>query len=141
MKNIKWKRVVIAAIWAELLIAVIHMSLRSIDFQAIRPVTYTSFILFMFLGGLWTARKINCRFSLHGALVGLFANIFWYVPVYFLALINQLPWNPLDNMLLSVLLRSPIKILAGALGGFVGGIQRRKVLSAQSVETSAIADS
>jgi hypothetical protein len=117
------------------------MSLRHNDFHAIRPVTFASFILFMFLGGLWTARKIDCRFTLHGALVGLFANIFWYVPVYFLALINQLPWNPLDNMLLSVLLSSPIKILAGALGGFVGGIQRRKVLSAQAAGTSASADS
>jgi putative membrane protein (TIGR04086 family) len=129
MKNIKWKRVVIAAIWAELLIAVIHMSLRSIDFQAIRPVTYTSFILFMFLGGLWTARKIERRFTLHGALVGLFANIFWYVPVYSLALINQLPWDFPDNVLLSGLISSSIKILAGALGGYIGGKRRKNQLS------------
>jgi len=138
--KLNWKRILVAAICSELLVAVIHMSLRHNDFHATRPVTFASSILFMFLGGLWTAHKIDCRFILHGALVGLFANIFWYVPVYFLALINQLPWNPLDNMLLSVLLISPIKILAGALGGFVGGIQRRKVLSAQAAGTSAIAD-
>jgi hypothetical protein len=72
-------------------------------------------------------RKIESRFVLHGLLVGIVANIL-FIPTILPAI-----WRgELDsNAWLRIFLSFAIKMLGAAVGAYVGGLRRKKLLSAQ----------
>ena len=119
--KINWKRIAIAAIFAELVLFVIYFPGRrqyadpSSDF---RHIFLLCMIILMFLGGLWVSRKIESRFILHGLLIGIAATII-YVALAPLFVMSPSPSRRFNWI--SVIIFAFIKILPAAGGAFVGG--------------------
>ena len=140
MKKIKWKRVLIAALWAELLLFVIRIPILYFVLPSMHSNSVTAVIgilcwsIPLFLGGLWVVRTIDYRFILHGVLVGIISNIL-LIPLSPLmsltepATTSTTAQNGSDGPLLLLALSSFIKILASTLGAYIGGKQRKKLLS------------
>ena len=80
--------------------------------------------VFFYLGGFWGVKGSKSHFFIQGLLVGFFANIFWYITAP-LMLPDASYWNGIIRFIIALL--SPIKILAGGLGGYVAG---RKIKNA-----------
>lgn len=76
----------------------------------------------MFLGGLWIARKIESGFVLHGALVGIVANILIVMLMILGTILGQLP----DGYWIGALPSFAIKIAGSTAGAFIGGRLREK---------------
>ena len=134
--KIHWVRILIAAIWAELLLLAIYVpTIRygiSLPAFIILAILVLVFLGPMFLGGLWVAGKIESRFILHGVLVGILANVV-YVPLMSVLsrslggqVISQ--GQKMDpQVILSLgIIFVVLKILGAAAGGFVGGRRRAK---------------
>ena len=86
----------------------------------------------MCLGGLWVARMIESRFILHGVLVGIVAGVVFYALFFsFRSIVwpNEPP-SPIANDVFA----AALKILGAAVGAYVGGIRRKKLLSAQTAK-------
>jgi hypothetical protein len=143
--TINWKRVVIAGIWSELLLLAIYIpTIRNaiaIPAFAILAILVLVFLGPMFLGGLWVARKIQSRFVLHGVLVGIWANILYFplIAVLWRMLGRQVisqgrEMDPQVTLILGIVL-VVLKVLGAAAGAYVGGIRRKKVLSAQNKQS------
>jgi hypothetical protein len=141
--KINWKRVVIAAIWSELVLTVIYIAVRyaisaglSSDF-GISIITLDWFGL-MFLGGLWVTRRIESRFVLHGLLVGIVASILYFPLSPLIGLLLPEAVQAASNtsqlwMIWIAILSSCVwKMLGSTLGAYVGGRRRKKLLSAQA---------
>jgi putative membrane protein (TIGR04086 family) len=128
--KINWKRVVIAGIWAELLLGAIYFPARQYAGSAFPAIAVVAMIGSMLLGALWAAGRIDSRFVLHGVLVGIAANVLFYVLFFSLrsVLMSDQPSGSVANHLLD----AALKVLGGALGGYVGRIRRKKLLSAQA---------
>jgi len=78
--NIKWGRIINAGLVAEILLFIAFQF--AVLLVGRNPVTeyfvlIGSFI-FMLVGAMWVARKIESRFVLHGLLVGVVAIIIYY---------------------------------------------------------------
>lgn len=134
--KINWKRIVIAGIWSEIALFVIHLALqRKFTGITFEILDHLNFFVLMFLGGLWVVRKVESRFLLHGVLVGLVAQVLWGIVVVVLIL-SQMPGkqpSP-DNarrLLIGFFVSLTVKVLGSAAGACVGGIRRKKPLSAQ----------
>ena len=71
-----WKRIVIAAIWSELLLIIIYVPLVRSEFDVIPIpiITASCMLVFMFLAGYWAVRGSESHFFLQGLLVGFFAR-------------------------------------------------------------------
>jgi putative membrane protein (TIGR04086 family) len=125
--KINWKRVVIAAIWSELLLLAIYFPAKFYAGSAFIAIALLTMLGSMFLGGLWVARKVESRFLLHGILVGIFANVLFYILYFTLSpiLMPNEPPSPIANHIFAAL----IKILSAAIGGYVGGKFRKKALA------------
>ena len=122
--NINWKRIVIGAIWSELLLLAIYFPAKFYAGSAFIPIALLAMLGSMFLGGLWAVRKSESRFLLQGILVGIFANVVFYVPLFAFMLMspNADTGSHSDHIFAAV-----TKILGAAIGGFVGGRLRKKL--------------
>jgi presenilin-like A22 family membrane protease len=131
--TINWKRVVVAAIFAEVLLFAIYFPGRrqyadpSSDF---RHIFSLCMLISMFLGGLWVARKIESRFVLHGLLMGIAANVV-YVVFRPLFVLSTPPRTSLDWTIYFIV-TTFLKMLPAAAGSYVGGRRRKKQLAAQT---------
>ena len=77
--KISWKHILVAAICAELVVAVIYVpAKKNLDETVFGVIALSNFIVWMFLAGFWVASRIDKRFILHGLLVGICSNIIWY---------------------------------------------------------------
>ena len=127
--KINWKYILIAAICAEFVLAVIYVpAKKNIEGPVFEIVAISNFIVWLFLGGFWVAGRINSRFILHGALVGICSNIIWY----FLGPIimgDGIFWRGFLNLIYLILF--PFKILPAMVGAYVGGRRRKKQLAAK----------
>jgi hypothetical protein len=78
--KINWKRVVTAGILFEILLGVIYIAAQYAGPYRVAIVLLDWFGI-MFLGGLWVARKIESRFVMHGFLVGIIANLLFFLQI------------------------------------------------------------
>jgi len=127
--KINWKPILIAAICAELLLAAIYVpAQKNLDESIFGIIAISNFIVWMFLGGFWVASRIDSRFILHGALVGICSNVIWY----FLGPIimgDAIFWRGFLNLIYMIIF--PFKTLPAMVGAYVGGRRRKKHLAAQ----------
>lgn len=128
--KINWKRILIAAICAELVVAVIYVpAKKNLDETVFSVIALSNFIVWMFLAGFWVASRIDKRFILHGLLVGICSNVIWY----FLSPIimgDGTLWRGFLNLIYLVIF--PFKTLPAMVGAYAGGRRRKKHLAAQS---------
>jgi hypothetical protein len=144
--KINWKRILIAATWSEVLLYVIYVLTRTYAGSAGRVIALVEMFVLMFPGGLWVARKIESRFILHGVLVGILANILYFVliPVLrFLYLLllggpSQAPQagSPQISSLVLLGLDVALKTLGAAAGAYVGGRRQKVKLAIQNGKAS-----
>jgi hypothetical protein len=147
--NINWKRVLIAAIWSEVLLYVIYVLTRTYAGSAGRVIALVEMFVLMFPGGLWVARKIESRFILHGVLVGILANVLYFVLIpalrflYLLLLGGQFQsqapqaGSPQISSLVLLGLDVALKTLGAAAGAYVGGRRQKVKLAIQNGKASA----
>jgi hypothetical protein len=128
--KLNWKRIVIAAIWSELVLFAIFQLARRYAGSATEVIVYLDWFGLMLLGGLWVARRIDSRFILHGFLVGIFANILFVVILLPAILGGQLPAGYWIEALPSFVM----KIAGSTAGAFIGGIRRKRRLLAQATK-------
>jgi len=128
--KINWKRAVIAAIWSQLLLFAIHFLAVKYIGPATGIAIGTTIILLNwfgtpFWGGLWVTRKIESRFVLHGALLGIIVSILGLplIPIVY----PQQAITP--QIRATILLSDTLKILGSTVGGYVGGRLRKKSLA------------
>jgi hypothetical protein len=118
--KINWKRVVIAAVWSELVLFVVFLLTVYYVSQPIRRViNRLEWFGLLFLAGLWVARKINSRFILHGLLVGIIANILFFPLIPLIGLLQPGPSRSGSGS--GLLVSFLIKMFAAAAGAYVGG--------------------
>ena len=130
--KINWKRVLIAAIWSELLLLAIYVPTRIYAGSATTVIAAVEMFVPLFLGGLWVARKIESRFILHGVLVGILANVLYValMPVLLLQLrqfqsqtqqIDPQSSGVVADQVVRFVVYVALKILGAAAGAYVGG--------------------
>ena len=118
--KINWKRVVIAAIWSELVLFVLFLlTVYYVSQPTRRMVNRLEWFGLLFLAGLWVARKINTYFILHGLLVGIIANILFFPLIPLIGLL--LPASPRSGSGSGLLVSFLLKMFAAAAGAYVGG--------------------
>lgn len=128
--QLRWWRILLAGVLAEILYALFLQFVVGDMMQAFAPVGMAGALVCMLLGGLWVARSAPSRPVLHGALVGVAAVAFYFLLV---ALALQFapeaaaPPNDATPGLTSApaLLNHALKLVGGALGGFLGGTALR----------------
>jgi hypothetical protein len=125
--RINWKRVVIAGIWSELLLMAIYFPAKMYSVPGFPAIAILAMLGSMFLGGLWAVRKVESHFVLNGLLVGIIANVVFYVPLLVLVPIFW-PNEPIGGVIEHIF-AAAIKILGAAIGGYVGGKLRKKALA------------
>ncbi len=128
--KINWKRIVIAAICAELILAVIYVpAQKNLDEALFGIIAISNFIIWMFLGGFWVVSRINSRFILHGALVGLCSNVIWYLlgPII---MGDWIFWRGFLNLIYLIIF--PFKTVPAMVGAYVGGRRHKKKIAAQA---------
>jgi putative membrane protein (TIGR04086 family) len=124
--KINWKRVVIAGIWSELLLTAIYFPAKMYSVPGFPAIAILAMLGSMFLGGLWAVRKVESHFVLHGLLVGIIANVVFYVPLFAFMLMSP---NADIGSLSDQIFAAVTKILGAAIGGYVGGRLRKKALA------------
>jgi hypothetical protein len=144
LMKINWKRIVIAAIWSELLLLAIYVPTRIYAGSAGTVIAAVEMLIPTFLGGLWVARKIKSRFILHGVLVGVLTNVLYValVPVLLLLLpqfqsqtqqidpqSSGVVADQVDRFPTVLVVYVALKILGAAAGAYVGGRRRNKLLA------------
>jgi hypothetical protein len=132
--KINWKRVVIGAIWSELVLFAIWIPARLYGGSARQLIAYLDFLVLMFLGGLWVAHKLESRFALHGVLLGVIANVLAF-PLLMLAIFiwpDALQLEPVKKVWVMIVFECALKILGSAAGAYVGGRLRKKSLAQQA---------
>jgi putative membrane protein (TIGR04086 family) len=132
--KINWKRVVIAGLWSEVLLLAIYLPARQYAGSAFQAIAIVAMLGSMFLGGFWAARRIDSRFLLSGALVGIVANIVFYILLFSLSPIFM-PNESLGTVSAHIF-AVVIKTLGSAAGGYVGGRLYRKQQSLQTAGTA-----
>ena len=111
--QIHWVRAVLGGFLAELCVFAIVFPARSLfGQQAFLVSILIASAAMPFLFALWVCRRIESRFVLHGALVGLVAALFYLA----------LAWGQPQPLLYKV--AHGLKVVGGALGGLVAS--RRK---------------
>lgn len=127
--KINWKYIVIAAICAELIVAVIYVpAQKNLGEQAFGIIAIANFIVWMFLGGFWVASRIDSRFILHGALVGICSNVIWYF-VGPMIMGDWIFWRGFLNLFYLIIF--PFKTVPAMVGAYFGGRRRKKKLAVQ----------
>jgi hypothetical protein len=137
--KINWKRVLIAAVWSELLLFAIYLLAGLIPAGlARRTFVYLDWFGLMFLGGLWVTRKIESRFVLHGLLVGLVANILFFPLRPLIGLFWPMTARSGSSRIITtgVLVSFVLKMLGAMAGAYVGGRRRKNLQSIQPAQTT-----
>jgi hypothetical protein len=143
--KINWKRVVIASIWSELLLLAIYIPTVKYAGSAATVIVKVEMFVPLFLGGLWVARKIESRFILHGVLVGISANVLFAALVAVLLLFRQFQSQAPQiaqqsagvvadqavRAVINLAVEVGLKIVGAAVGAYIGGRRRKKLLSMQ----------
>jgi hypothetical protein len=135
--RIHWKPILITALWSELLLFAIYLAAMQYAGAYRDIMVYLDFILLMFLGGLWVARKVESSFVLHGVLVGIFANIL-FIPLSPLILLIQptvLQDERTSQIFIEIIVDCAVKILGSTAGGYVGGRLSTKREPRQTVKS------
>ena len=122
--KINWKRIIIGAIWSEFLLLAIYIPAKMYAGPAFLAIAVLSMLGTMFLGGLWAVRKSESRFLLQGILVGIFANVVFYV--FYFTLGSILMPSESASPISGHIYAAATKILGAAIGGYVGGRLRKK---------------
>ncbi len=122
--KIHWGRILNAGLIAEIL----RIGLDQI-FDALYSRVHPTFILvssfvFMLVGAMWVARKIESRFILHGFLVGVIAMVYYEIRSLPDVLGSQ---DPMNHYLAALVGHSP-KLLGGMLGGYLAGRRKKKTI-------------
>jgi hypothetical protein len=122
--KINWGRVVNAGLVAEILLLFVYQIVvwRFGRGTASTVVVVGGCFVFMLLGALWVARKIESRFILHGFLVGVVAVAYYVVRSLPDVLRGQYP----SNYWLAALYGHTPKLLGGIVGGWIAGKRRSK---------------
>ena len=112
--RIHWGRILLGGLFAEvaLILAIVPLGLRLGDNFLHYTAPPGSFVM-CFLGALWTGRRIESRFILHGTLVGVVAALIY------VALTRAQP-EPF-----AYIVAHALKLAGGAYGGFVTQQRRR----------------
>jgi hypothetical protein len=115
MKDIRWGWLLLGALLANVAVTLLVLPVALIDGQErLGYVAPPASFVGVLVVGYWIARKAPQRAVLHGLLVGFFA-VLVYVPVLLA-----------DEITFAHILASGLKVLGGALGGFV--VARRAAL-------------
>ena len=122
--KINWGRVLNAGLVGEILLILvfgIFASKYGNRSQAAIIFVVSGSFVFMLVGALWVARKIESRFILHGVMVGVIAVLYYVIRTLPEVLSGQYP----DYFRIALIGHTP-KILGGLVGGFLAGRQRKK---------------
>ena len=125
MKNIRWGRVILAAVAAEVAVILALLAV-SVVFRvpgevAGYYVAPPASALATFLMVLWVARKLESRFVLHGLLVGL-AGVALTAGFVFTA-------KPEDRLMYAV------SFVLRIVGGYLGGLVAQRPAAIREVQT------
>ena len=114
MRPIHWRPVLIAAFGSEaaMLIVLIPITFTGISETTLNITVSLVCLLLAFAFGLWSARKVDADFILHGSLVGLIAALIYMVIVR-------------DPTVYAA--ANALKIAGGAAGGFIAERQKKPV--------------
>jgi uncharacterized membrane protein HdeD (DUF308 family) len=112
--QIHWGRAVLAGLLAELAVFAIVFPTRSLFGQrAFLASILVASAAMPFLFALWVARRIESRFLLHGALVGIVAALFYLA----------LAWRQPQPLLYKI--AHGLKVVGGVAGGAVAAQRKR----------------
>ena len=121
--TIHWGRILNAGLVAEILLLGIYQVVAwrygNRGLAAMTVIIAGSFV-FMAVGAMWVARKIESRFILHGFLVGIIAVLYYVIR----SLPDLLGGRYPDYVQLALVGHTP-KILGGLVGGFLA-VRARK---------------
>ena len=122
--KIHWGRFVIAGLAAEILLILIFLSFVRLYGRgtASEAIVIGGSFLFMLLGALWVARKIESGFVLHGFLVGIVAVILYVIVSLPTVLRGEYP----GSYWLAVVYGHTPKLLGGIVGGYIAGRRKPK---------------
>ena len=114
MRRIHWRPVLMAAFLAEvaMLVVLVPVTFLAISETVLDITVSLVCLLLAFAFGLWSARKVEANFILHGSLVGLTAALIYMILVR-------------DPTVYAV--ANALKIIGGAVGGFVAQRQNTPV--------------
>ena len=122
MNRIRWMRILAGGFLSELAVFVVFIP--STMLLGEKPGMYTAVIgsfVMPFLFGIWTARKAEAGFVLHGALVGLVGILIY------LGLTRGAPEPAL------YIFAHGLKLLGGAAGGYVASMSPSERVPQESV--------
>jgi peptidoglycan/LPS O-acetylase OafA/YrhL len=110
---LRWGRVLLGGILAELLVFAVVFPTRAMfgERAFLASIVVASAVMPLVLA-LWVCRRLESRFVLHGALVGLVAALFYAV----------LAWGQPQPLLYKV--AHGLKLVGGAAGGLLASRQR-----------------
>jgi hypothetical protein len=127
--RIHWKRVLIVSVVTEsVLFAIYQLVVLLPPGPLLESLVYLDWFGLMFLGGLWVVQEIESGFVLHGLLVGIVANVLFAMIVIPGIIQGKLP----DDYWIIALPSLVIKMAGSTAGAYIGGIRRKKKLSAQT---------
>jgi hypothetical protein len=135
--TIHWGRILNAGLVAEILLLGIYQLVAwrygNRGLAAMTVIIAGSF-LFMAVGAIWVARKIESRFILHGFLVGIVAVLYYVIR----SLPDLLGGRYPDYVQLALVGHTP-KILGGLVGGFLAARSRKaKGITASNATKTAM---
>jgi putative membrane protein (TIGR04086 family) len=112
--RVRWIRVVVAALLAEVVLMAIAIPVtlwvgQTPLLYVIPPACFLATLVF----GRWAAQKAGADFILHGTLVGVVAALLYI----------GLTWG--QTLPMAYLVSHGLKIIGGAVGGFLAGRQPR----------------
>ena len=114
--ELRWGRIVLGGFMAELLVfAVVFPTLYLFGQQAFLASILIASAVMPFIFAMWVSRRIDSRFVLHGALVGLVAALIY----------TALAWGQTQPLLYKI--SHGFKIIGGMAGGIVAS--RRTTVS------------
>ncbi len=111
--RLRWRRVLVGGFLAELLVfAVVFPVLYLFGQQAFLASILIASAVMPFIFAVWVGRRIESRFVLHGALVGLVAAVIYI----------GLAWGQPQPLLYKI--AHGLKVIGGAAGGVVASRRR-----------------
>ena len=115
--RLRWRRVLVGGFLAELLVfAIVFPVLYLFGRQAFLASILIASAVMPFIFAVWVGRRIESRFVLHGALVGLVAAVIYM----------GLAWGQPQPLLYKI--AHGLKVIGGAAGGVVA-LRRRLSLT------------
>ena len=124
--KINWGRILNAGLIAEILLLGVFQIVVALYGRGLASsiVVRGGSFVFMLVGALWVARKIESRFILHGFLVGVVAIVYYVIRSLPDALSGEYP----VNYWMAALQGHTPKLLGGIVGGYIAGRRRTKAV-------------